>query len=57
MSISGDDPKMIDALDLPHELHDVQNAYWEAQREWNLLQDAYERVMADMLSRSRGASS
>lgn len=45
------DWELFSALDLPPELHPLQNAYWEAEREWKALRNAYGQVLADMLKR------
>lgn len=42
---------LFDALDLPRELHQLQNAYWDAEREWRTLDGAYQTVLKDMLAR------
>lgn len=39
------------ALDMPHDLKRVQDAYWLAQREWEKLDEAYRIVVSDMLKR------
>jgi hypothetical protein len=42
---------VMEALDLPHSLQAVQNAYWMAQHEWEKLDEAYRIVVSDMLKR------
>lgn len=42
---------LFDALDLPPELHELQDRYWGARREWQALDAAYRLVLADMLKR------
>ena len=49
--MSTETPALLDALDLPSELHAVQNAYWEARREWSRLDEAYRLVITDILER------
>jgi hypothetical protein len=43
----------MDALDLPPELHDLQDAFWEAKRENAKLAEAYYLVLEDMIERLR----
>lgn len=42
---------VMQALDMPEELKDVQDAYWLAQREWEELDKAYRIVVSDVLKR------
>lgn len=44
---------MLQALDLPAELHGIQNAYWERLREWRRLEQAYAVVVSDMLDQRK----
>jgi helix-turn-helix protein len=44
---------LMDALDLPPELHGLQDAFWEAKRENAKLAEAYYLVLEDMLERLR----
>jgi len=39
-----------DALDMPPELEPIQDAYWQARREWVELQFCFLRVMEHMLA-------
>lgn len=49
------DPRsdIMDALDMPEELIDVQTAYMQARREWQYLDGAYRSVVEDVLKRLR----
>lgn len=40
--------QLADALDLPEEVKAVQDAYWQARREWTELQNAYLTVIGHM---------
>jgi len=42
---------ILNALDLPTELLNVQDSYWVAEREWEELKKAYRLVTEDMLKR------
>jgi hypothetical protein len=38
------------ALDLPPELHDLQDLYWKRKREWEALERSLEKVALEILS-------
>lgn len=42
-----------DALDMPPEIVPVQDAYWQARREWTELQNAYLTVIQHMVALHR----
>lgn len=46
------DWQILNALDLPRELHPIQNTYWEAKREFEKLQDATALVVRNWLDRN-----
>ena len=43
--------QVMEALDMPEDLRAVQDSYWQAQREWEELDEAYRIVVSDMLKR------
>ena len=43
--------QVMKALDMPEDLRAVQDSYWQAQREWEELDEAYRIVVSDMLKR------
>lgn len=46
-----DDLDLFDVLDLPNGMQPLQDAYWQAKREWEALDAAYRAVLKDMLPR------
>ena len=40
---------MFDALNLPPEVHSLQDAYWKARGEWEAKERGFEMTLAEML--------